>query len=443
LAQDGVVNQVDSFVQSEMQKQRIPGVSLAVVKDGQIILAKGYGYANLEHQVPVKPETIFQSGSMGKQFTATAVMMLVEEGKINLDDKISKYLGDGPEAWQNITVRQLLTHTSGLTDYPPDFDFRRDYTEDELLKRAQAITPAFKPGEKWQYSNLGYVTLGILIHKVSGKFYGDLLQERIFKPLGMTTARIISEADIIPNRAAGYRLVKNEPKNQDWVSPTLNTTADGALYFTVLDLAKWDAALYGEKVVKKTSLDQMWTPVKLNNNRTWPYGFGWSLSQINGHRIIEHGGAWQGFTSYIARYADDKLTVIVFDNLAGGNCTKIARHVAAIYNPELARKAIPDKEPKVTGSVHDLLQKFTQGTADPNLFTADARAEFFPTRAERISRLLKSLGTLEKMELVERSERDGFREYGYQLSYQKGIRFFKLSLTNEDKIVELFFYDDF
>ncbi|HKE59124.1 MAG TPA: serine hydrolase domain-containing protein [Pyrinomonadaceae bacterium] len=442
-AQDGVANKVDAFVESEMQKQRIPGVSLAVVQEGRIVLAKGYGYANLEHQVPVKPETIFQSGSMGKQFTATAVMMLVEEGKINLDEKISKYLGDVPEAWRDITVRHLLTHTSGLTDYPDDFDFRRDYTEEELLKRAQAITPAFKPGEKWQYSNLGYVTLGILIHKVSGKFYGDLLQERIFKPLGMTTARIISEADIIPNRAAGYHFVKNELKNQDWVSPTLNTTADGALYFTVLDLAKWDAALYGEKVLQQASLKQMWTPVRLNNNRTSDYGFGWSLSQINGHRLIEHGGAWQGFTSYIARYADDKLTVIVFDNLAGGNCGKIARHVAALYNPELARKPIPDKEPQVTASVHDLLQKLAQGTANPDLFTSDARAEFFQARAERVGRLLTSLGTLEKMELVERSERDGLHVYGYQLSYQKGSRFFKVSLTNENKIGEMFFYDDF
>jgi CubicO group peptidase (beta-lactamase class C family) len=149
-----------------------------------------------------------------------------------------------PEAWQNITVRHLLSHTSGLTAYPRDFDFRRDYTEDELLKRAQAIPPDFKPGEKWQYSNIGYVTLGVLIHKVTGQFYGDFLQERIFKPSKMTTTRIISEADIIPNRAAGYHFVNNELKNQDWVSPTLNTTADGALYFTVLDMAKWDAALF-------------------------------------------------------------------------------------------------------------------------------------------------------------------------------------------------------
>ncbi|HEV8368096.1 MAG TPA: serine hydrolase domain-containing protein [Pyrinomonadaceae bacterium] len=442
-AQNGTTSKIDDYVQTEMKKQRIPGISLAIVKNGQIVIAKGYGLANVEHQVPVKPETIFQSGSMGKQFTATAVMMLVEEGKVSLDEKISKYLGEVPEAWQNMTVRHLLTHTSGLTDYPEDFDFRRDYTEDELLKRAQAITPAFKPGEKWQYSNLAYVTLGILIHKVSGQFYGDFLQARVFKPLGMSNTRIISEADIVTNRAAGYRYVKDELKNQNWVSPTLNTTADGALYFNVLDVAKWDAALYGESLLKTPSLQQMWTPVRLNNNKTFDYGFGWGFSQMNGHRVIEHGGAWQGFTSYIGRYVDDRITVIVLDNLAGGNAGKIARHVAAIYSPELARKAIEDKEPQVTAFTKDLIQKFAEGTADPNAFTPEGRAEFFPVRSERVARLLKSLGGLTKMELVERVEKDGYRVYGYQLSYEKGTRFFRMNLTQDSKIAELAFIDDF
>ncbi len=151
---------VDQFIRTEMERQKIPGVSLAVVKEGKPLIVKGYGFANLEHQIPVKPETIFQSGSVGKQFTATAVMLLVEEGKIVLDEKISKYLGDVPDSWKNVTIRHLLSHTGGLTDYPTDFDFRRDYTEDELLKRAKEIPVAFSPGEKWAYSNLGFVTLG-------------------------------------------------------------------------------------------------------------------------------------------------------------------------------------------------------------------------------------------------------------------------------------------
>src|SRR6266496_2718974 len=292
-AQDEFAAKVDDYVRSEMEIQRIPGVSLAVINNGKIILTKGYGFSNIEHQVPVKPETMFQSGSVGKQFTATAVMMLVEEGKLSLDDKISKYFVDAPAGWQNITVRHLLTHTAGTTDYPDDFDFRRDYTEDELYKRAQAIPLAFQPGEKWSYSNLGYAMLGILIHKLTGKFYGDFLQERLFKPLGMNTARVISEADIVPNRSAGYRLVKGALKNQEWVAPSVNTTADGALYLNVYDMAKWDAALYGEKLLKRSSLEQMWTPVKLTNGKTENYGFGWSLNEVRGHRNMEHVCSWQ------------------------------------------------------------------------------------------------------------------------------------------------------
>ena len=340
---------IDEFIKAEMQKQRIPGLAIAIVRNGEVIKAQGYGFANLEHNISVKPETIFQSGSVGKQFTAMAAMILVEEGKLNLDDKISKYLADTPDTWKEITVRHLLTHTAGTTDYPRNFDFRKDYTEDELLKIAMGIPLAFQPGEKWSYSNLGYALLGILIGKVSGKFYGDFLKERVFTPLGMTTARVINEADIIPNRAAGYRLVKGETKNQNWVSPTLNTTADGSLYFTVLDMAKWDAALYTEKLIKNSSFEQMWTPVKLTSGKTHPYGFGWALGELRGHRIREHGGAWQGFTTYIARYIDDKLSVIVLTNLAGANPGKIAKGVAGLLVADLRpieRKEVP-VDPKI------------------------------------------------------------------------------------------------
>jgi CubicO group peptidase (beta-lactamase class C family) len=331
---------IDQYVNGEMQRQHIPGIALLVSREGKTVRAQGFGLANVEHQVPVRPETIFQSGSVGKQFTATAIMMLVEEGKLRLDDPITKFFKDAPPAWKQVTVRHLLSHTGGFTDYPKDFDFRKDYTEDQLLKIIEGVPLAFTPGSKWSYSNLGYATLGFLIHRVTGKFYGDFLQVRIFGPLGMQTTRIISEADIVPNRAAGYRLVKGELKNQEWVSPTLNTTADGSLYFSILDLAKWDAALYTEKLVKRSSLEQMWTPVNLNNGKpnSDHYGFGWFIENDHGHRVIRHGGSWQGFKSHIARYVDDKLTVVVLLNLADADPGKIAEHVAALYFSGAARE---------------------------------------------------------------------------------------------------------
>jgi CubicO group peptidase (beta-lactamase class C family) len=323
----------DNYIRTEMAKQRIPGLALLVSRGGQVIRAQGYGLANVELEVPVKPETIFQSGSVGKQFTATAVMMLVEEGKIGLEDPLTKYFPEAPAAWNTVTIRELLSHTAGFTDYPKDFDMRKDYTEAELLKMVESIPLAYRPGTSWSYSNLGFLTLGILIHRVTGEFYGDFLEKRVFGPLDMRTTRIISEADIVPHRSAGYRLVKGELKNQEWVSPTLNTTADGSLYFSIMDLAKWDAALYTEKLLKRSSLEQMWTVAKLSNGQpnSGQYGFGWFIGTKNGHRVIGHEGQWQGFETQISRYVDDKLTVVVLTNLDDAKPETFADRVAEMY----------------------------------------------------------------------------------------------------------------
>ena len=332
---------IDDYIKGEMQRRKIPGLSLLIVKDGNIERTKGYGFSNVELQTRVTPETVFQSGSVGKQFAAMAVMMLAEEGKLTLDDPLTKFFPEAPASWKEVKVKHLLSHTGGFTDYPNGFDFRRDYTEDELLKIVERIPPAFPPGAKWSYSNLGYLTLGILIHKVSGQFYGNLLQDRVFKPLRMTTTRIITESDIVPNRAAGYRLVKGELKNQEWVSPTVNTTADGSLYFSVLDLAKWDAALRDGQLIKQRSYQQMWTPFLLNNGRPNPegYGFGWFVHDRGSHRRIEHEGAWQGFSVNISRYLDDGLTIVVLTNLEGSHPDDITHGVAGILVPALASPA--------------------------------------------------------------------------------------------------------
>jgi CubicO group peptidase (beta-lactamase class C family) len=338
---DAVSTKVDAAVEAQRKAQKIPGVSVAVCRDGKIVKAAGYGEANVELAVPVTPESIFQTGSVGKQFTSMAIMMLVEEGKLGLDDKVTKYIPESPAAWKDVTIRHLLTHTSGIADYGGEeesmgkgvINFRKDYTEEQLVPTFAKMPMDFAPGEKWSYSNTGYVLLGIVIHRVTGKFYGDFLQERIFGPLGMTATHIISEADIVLHRSSGYRLVKGELKNQEWVAPTLNTTADGALYTNVLELVKWDAALAAKKFLKEASYEQMWTPVRLNDGKTYPYGFGWDLAPKSGRRAVSHDGSWQGFTMSIARYLDDHLTVIVMTNLDSNNAKPetIVEDVAAIY----------------------------------------------------------------------------------------------------------------
>ncbi len=419
---------IDSYVQSELARQKIPGLSLGVMRGGKIIKAKGYGLANVELDVPVKPESIFQTGSVGKQFTSMAVMMLVEEGKVHLDDKLSVYFPDAPAIWKQITVRNLLTHTSGIHDYESEnsikpggpINMRQDYTEDELYQKIAAMPLDFQPGEKWQYSNSGYVLLGFLIHKVTGEFYGDFLQQRIFGPLGMNATRIISEADIIPNRSAGYALVDGVLKNQEWVSPTMNSTADGALYTDIPDMAKWDAALYTEKLVKKSSLAQIWTPVKLNNGNTYPYGFGWDIDEVNGHRLIQHDGAWQGFTTQISRYVDDKLTIVVLTNLDSGHSDPdiIAHNVAGFYIPAVKPAPLAPVEgvdPNVTALVRSTIEQLAAGKADPKSFAPELREALFPDAAMEIRQELTADGKLLSLVPVARRTETGPTGYPNQV----------------------------
>ncbi|MBC7454841.1 MAG: beta-lactamase family protein, partial [Massilia sp.] len=197
-----VADPVDQAVLREMKQARIPGVGIVVLQGGKIVKQQGYGLANIEHQVPVTPDTVFQSGSVGKMFTAALVMLLAEDGKLKLDDLVSRHLAHTPKAWEAITIRHLLTHTSGLGDPYARLDFRKDYSDDELIALEATIPMLSAPGERWAYSNMGYHLLGFICNKAGGKFYGDQLRERIFAPLGMST-RIISESDIVPHRAAG------------------------------------------------------------------------------------------------------------------------------------------------------------------------------------------------------------------------------------------------
>lgn len=346
---------IDRYVAAQMQEQRIPGVQVGIYRHGKVVLAKGYGSANVELGVPVRPEMVFQSGSVGKQFTATGVMLLVEDGRVSLEDSITKYFAGAPASWQPIKVKHLLSHTSGLGQYANHertqpfgpFDLQEQMTEDQVLKRIQALSIDFPVGERWLYCDTNYVLLGILIHKVTGQFYGDFLAQRIFKPLGMGATRTISNIDIVPNRVAGYQLDGESLKNQKWVSPFYSSTGDGALYFNVLDLAKWDAALYTENLLKKSTLEQMWTPAVLNNGERniAHYGFGWFIRSIHGRKLIEHGGGWQGFTAHIARYVDDGITVVVLSNLSSADSSKMAHAIAGLYDSALTPDADTDAPP--------------------------------------------------------------------------------------------------
>ena len=353
---DGFSVKVDAAVRQQMKDQKIPGISIAVVRNGTIIKASGYGFANLEVRAPARIETIFAAGSITKQFTAAAIMLLSEQGKIGIDDSITKYFSEAPATWKAITIRHLLTHSSGIPDIFGDteqnlytkgiIDFHRDYTEDELARAYFAQPLDFEPGTKWSYSNPGYQLLGFLIHRVTGKYYGDFFRDHFFTPLGMNTARVFSYADIVLNRASGYEVVGGKWNNVPlWQSESTLSNAEGSLLMSVLDLAKWDAALNAERVLKRSSLEAMWTPVPLDDGSAYPGGMGWFIANARGHRVVFHTGGGFGFYADISRYLDDQLTIIVMTNIdeRHADVMKIAADVAAIYLPD-TRGANPIKD---------------------------------------------------------------------------------------------------
>jgi CubicO group peptidase (beta-lactamase class C family) len=330
---------VDSIVVAEMKRQYSPGVAIAIVKNGRPAKVAGYGLANIEHQAKVTPATFFQTGSVGKQFVAALVLLLVNDGKLKLDEPVSAYLPNAPPAWHSMTIRQLLTQTSGMDNVDRAIDLRKDYTEDALLESAYKVPPLSLPGERYAYSNLGYQVLGIFCSKVGGRFYGDQLRERLFVPSGMNS-RIISERDIVPGRAAGYDRVDGVLFNQQWVSPSLNTTADGSLYVSAQDMARWSIVLDGDTVLTPAMKEAMWAPSTLNSGEHWDYGFGWRLFSVDGRRSVRHRGDWQGFTSHILHFPEDRLTITVLMNRSNAQPHVIADKIAAQYIPALRRSLV-------------------------------------------------------------------------------------------------------
>ena len=334
-ANDPVVKmKIDRFVSGEMSRQKIPGMAIAVVKNGEAVVAKGYGFANLEHQVPVTTHSIFQSGSVGKQFTAAAIVHLEERGKVRLDDNIARYLPPTKARWGSITVRQLLTHTSGIPEYEDEVDWRRDYSERQLAELVGLLRRRSTPGQKFEYSNSGYLLLGILVRMITGKFHADYVRENIFEPLGMKTARIVSDADIVPNRVAGYRMSKDRILNQDWVSPTFNQTADGCVRLSLNDFLAWERGVRARALLKPESWLQIFTPVVLKSGKTHPYGFAWEIRQKNGQTVHGHDGSFQGFEAILTRYIEEELTIIALANLAEVDLAQVTQHLAELIRQE-------------------------------------------------------------------------------------------------------------
>lgn len=331
-------DEIDQFIRAEIARRRIPGLCLGIVDRGELVSCRAYGTADLEHDVPVVPDTVFELASITKTFTAAAILLLVAEKKVGLEDPIERHLQGSPAAWRGITVRHLLSHTSGLKDrFEPMVDgtWFLDYSTENLFRSAAKLPLEFAPGERGQYSDQGYFLLGMIVEKASGRRYGEFLADRIFKPLGMKNTTLRDQWAILKNRAGGYTLREGAIANNRR-SAQIELVSHYGIMSTVPDLARYERALDRGELLSNETLQQMWTPVRRNTGETAdilgrPYGLGWFLGTHQGRRTVEHGGVTG---THFLRLPEERVAVIVLTNLdwsAGSVPNTLTRGVADLY----------------------------------------------------------------------------------------------------------------
>jgi CubicO group peptidase (beta-lactamase class C family) len=310
-----------------------PGVAVIVVRDGEVIFRGGQGMANLELGVPIEPDMVFRLGSITKQFTAVSILMLAEQGKLAIDDPITRFLPDYPTHDHLITIKHLLSHTSGIKSYTsmPEWPplWRKDFTVKELIDFFKFQPMESAPGKCWSYNNSGYILLGAIIEKVSGQTYEEFLQRNIFEPLGMKQSYYDNPTQMIPRRVSGYDNTPDGFTNAPYLSMT-QPYAAGALASTVDDLARWDAALYTGQLLKPETLAQAHTSYRLTDGTLTEYGYGWAISEYADHQLIEHGGGINGFLTYAIRIPDDRVFVAILSNNGRSQPGLVAFKIAAL-----------------------------------------------------------------------------------------------------------------
>jgi CubicO group peptidase (beta-lactamase class C family) len=323
---DEIPDRLSAYMDAAAKIEKFNG-SVLVAKGDRILLARGYGLANAEYDIPNTPDTKFRLGSITKQFTATAILILQDQGKLKVEDLISKYLSDAPKAWEKVTIHHLLTHTSGIPSYTDDPSYGKSMTKpetvDSMIARFKDKPLDFEPGSKFHYDNSGYFLLGAIIDKVSGKTYEAFLKAAIFQPLGMTNTGYDRHATVLHKRASGYERRGDGLVNAPYLDMN-QPYAAGSLYSTVGDLYKWDRALKAGKLVSKSAMAAMFKPFKDN------YAYGWAIGDRKGHKQIGHGGGINGFATDFERYPNEDVCVAVLCNVLPSNPGKVARDLAGI-----------------------------------------------------------------------------------------------------------------
>ena len=332
------LNELDKFIQTYKQENNIPGIVVAVASKGKLIHYNNYGVANVELSVPVSKKTVFEIGSISKQFTSAVAMLLVEEKKLDLNDTIHKYLPFLPSEWHGVTIHQLLSHTSGIPDYEEirSYDiYRHRVTPEDVIKIAQSRPTDFAPGTGWYYSNTGYYLLSMIIERIEGLPLGVVLKNRIFDPLKMSETRMSDPEVIIPNRASGYWVNKTNKLINRNPTETSSTLGAGGLLSSVTDLAKWDNALYDESVLSSKSKKIMWTKVEIPSGKNTDYGYGWDLRDIEGLKSTNHNGQVAGFNTDFVRLHEEGLVIIVLMNRYRVKTAPITKKILHTFIPGL------------------------------------------------------------------------------------------------------------
>ncbi len=434
-------NDVDKYVEMKMAETHVPGVAIAVVKNGKVIKRKGYGIASVEFNAPVTTETVFEIGSVSKQITAAAIMLLVEDGKIDLDEKISKYLPDTPESWNAVTVRNLLTHTSGVRSYTSigGFQLSKRYKVKDFIAELSKQPLDFETGSAYKYSNSGYSLLGYIIESASGKTYWDFLRERIYKPLGMNLTADRDPQFVIRNRATGYEWENDHLVGRDWELTDLFSA--GAIVSTVDDLAKWVTALRDESILKISSKQESYKPFVLSTGEKSLYGLGWNIVDFRGQHIIRHGGQTAGFAANISQYVDSDISIVVLTNLGTqGLGSAFAQGIAKFYIPSLSLKSLEakqDADPKMTKLVSEALNSALEDKLNRELFTDELIVNLSSERMQTNLRQISAFGKPKKLELVDIETSDGKKLFRYRAETPKRIFLWRAAFSEDGKISEL------
>ena len=431
------VADVDAVVQKAIDAKNIPAAGVVVVRDGKVVLAKGYGAADIETGTAASENTAFQIASVTKQFTAAGVLLLVEDGKLKLDDTLGKYVPDVPAKWSGITIRQLLNQISGIPNYTAGGKLVNDnvYTKAEILGVVKDVPPAFEPGTQWAYSNTNYFLLGMVIEKVSGKSYPEYMRARVFKPLGMDSTEVNTSGLKVKNAATGYNFKSGKWEKAGLDDPS-QPFAAGAIVSTPADMAKWAVAVSEGKLLKKSSWDEAFASGKLANGKSTGYGFGWQAGKIGETEYIGHSGGIAGFGSYHVRFPSENLSVVVMTNTAG-RATQLANDIAGVYLPKVAtalaaqyaaenaaRNAAPiaDADPETTKLLRGVFEGMLRGEGEPALFSAELQKFLFPERINQLKGPLGSQGPLKAFDLLTAENADGTKRRTYRATFESGMK---------------------